>query len=213
MQKLLETLKSFGVEIPTDKQTEVKKALSENYKNINEHNKAIGKLETDRDSWKERAETAESTLKGFEGVDIKEIKSELEKWKSKAENAEKDYANKIAQRDFEDALKTEIENYKFTSEAAKKSVIAEIRAADLKQKDGKILGLSDFIDQIRKNDASAFVDDAQAAAEQNKAKFTEPMGKPAAGAYSTKEEIMKIKDPMQRQKAIAQNISLFRKEE
>ena len=176
MQKLLETLKSFGVEIPEDKQTEIKKALSENYKNINEHNKAVGKLETERDDWKERAETAETTLKGFDGIDVKEMQAEVAKWKAEAETAEKNYANKIAQRDFEDALKTEIENYKFTSEAAKKSVIAEIRDAGLKHKDGKILGLSDLIEQIKKNDASAFVDDAQAAAEQNKAKFTEPMG-------------------------------------
>lgn len=184
MQKLLETLRSFGVEIPEDKQTEIKKALSENYKNINEYNKAISKAEADRDSWKERAETAESTLKGFEGIDVKGIKSELETWKTKAEDARKEYESKIAQRDFEDALKTEIENYKFTSEAAKKSVMAEIRAAELKHKDGKILGLSDLIEQIKKNDAFAFVDDAQAAAEQNKAKFTEPMGTGASASHS-----------------------------
>ena len=33
MQKLIDTLKSFGIEIPEDKQADVKKALSENYKN------------------------------------------------------------------------------------------------------------------------------------------------------------------------------------
>lgn len=212
MQKLLETLKSFGVEIPADKQAEVKKALSENYKNINEHNKAIGKIEADRDSWKVRAENAESTLKGFDDVDVKGIQSELAKWKDKAETAEKDYKEKIAQRDFEDALKTEIENYKFTSEAAKKSVVAEIRAADLKQKDGKILGLSDFIDQIKKSDASAFVDEAQAAAEQNKAKFTEPMSN-GGNTVKTTSDIISISDRSARRAAIAQNMNLFNKGE
>ena len=33
MQKLIETLKSFGIEIPADRQADVKKALSEHYKN------------------------------------------------------------------------------------------------------------------------------------------------------------------------------------
>ena len=51
MQKLIETLKSFVIEIPADKQADVKKALSEHYKNLAEHNKAVSKLETDRDTW------------------------------------------------------------------------------------------------------------------------------------------------------------------
>ena len=33
MQKLIDTLKSFGIEIPEDNQADLKKALSENYKN------------------------------------------------------------------------------------------------------------------------------------------------------------------------------------
>ena len=36
MQKLIDTLKSFGIEIPEDKQADVKKALSEHYKNAKE---------------------------------------------------------------------------------------------------------------------------------------------------------------------------------
>ena len=75
MQKLIETLKSFGIEIPADKQADVKKALSEHYKNAAEHNKAISKLEADRDAWKEKAESAEETLKGFEGIDPAQVQS------------------------------------------------------------------------------------------------------------------------------------------
>ena len=85
MQKLIETLKEFGIEIPADKQSEVKAALSKHYKNIAEHDKAIRKLETDRDTWKEKAETAENTLKGFEGVDLETMKRDLADWQKKAE--------------------------------------------------------------------------------------------------------------------------------
>lgn len=69
MQKLIDTLKSFGIEIPEDKQADVKKALSEHYKNAKEVAKTLLKVEGERDSWKERAETAEETLKGFDGID------------------------------------------------------------------------------------------------------------------------------------------------
>lgn len=176
MQKLIETLKSFGIEVPEDKQAEVKKALSEHYKNVSEYTKAISKLETDRDNWKQKAEAAEETLKKFDGVDLETMQTELSTWKTKAETAEKDYAAKIAQRDFEDALKEEIGGYKFTSEAAKKAIMAEIRGSGLKVKDGKILGLSDLLAQMKEKDASAFVDEKQEELEAGRAKpFTMPL--------------------------------------
>lgn len=89
MQKLIDTLKSFGIEIPEDKQADVKKALSEHYKNAKEVAKTLLKVEGERDSWKERAETAEETLKGFDGIDPANVKTELETWKQKAADAEK----------------------------------------------------------------------------------------------------------------------------
>ena len=210
MQKLIETLKSFGIDIPEDKQADVKKALSEHYKNAGEVSKTLSKVENERDNWKIRAETAEATLKNFDGIDPENIKTELATWKQKAENAEKDFKDKIYERDFADSLKSALEEVKFSSEAAKKAVMADIKAAGLKLKDGKILGLNDLLDQMKKDDASAFVDENQQTAMQNQARFTtgitrnnHPSGK------MTKKEIMDIKDASERQAAIASNMSLF----
>ena len=212
MQKLIETLKSFGIEVPEDKQAEVKKALSEHYKNAAEHNKAVSKLETDRDAWKQKAETAEETLKKFDGVDLETMQTELVTWQQKAKDAEKDYADKLAQRDFEDALKEEIGGYKFTSEAAKKAIMAEIREAGLKVKDGKILGLSDLLAQMKEKDVSAFVDEQQEQLEAGRAKpFTRPLNSSGSSKKMTREEIEAIKDPAEMQQRIAENIHLFRR--
>lgn len=93
--------------------------MAENYITKAEHEKKLGKVETDRDTWKEKAETAETTLKGFEGVDLDTMQKELSDWKKKAEDAEKDAQAKLYERDFADALKTEFEGIKFSSEAAK----------------------------------------------------------------------------------------------
>ena len=102
MQKLIDTLKSFGIEIPEDKQADVKKALSEHYKNAKEVAKTLSKVEGERDDWKERAETAEETLKSFDGIDPANIQTELAGWKKKAEDAEKEFNAKIYDRDFSD---------------------------------------------------------------------------------------------------------------
>lgn len=212
MKKLIETLRSLGIEVPEDKEAETRKKLSENYKNLAEVKKTTEILETDRDNWKQRAEAAEETLKKFDGVDLETMQTELATWKTKAENAEKDYAAKIEQRDFEDALKEEIGGYKFTSEAAKKAIMAEIREAGLKVKDGKILGLSDLLAQMKEKDASAFVDEKQEQLEAGRAKpFTGPLNSGGGSKKLTREEIEAIKDPAEMQQRIAENIHLFRR--
>ena len=206
MQKLIDTLKSYGIEIPEDKQADVKKALSEHYKNAKEVAKTLSKVEGERDDWKERAETAEET---FDGINPANVKTELETWKQKAADAEKEFNAKIYDRDFSDALKAALDDVKFSSEAAKKSVMADIKEAGLKLKDGKILGLNDLIEQMKQSDASAFVDESQQQAQQNQARFTTRVGQQQTPGSMTKKDIEAIKDPSERQAAIAQNIQLF----
>lgn len=209
MQKLIETLGSFGIEVPADKVEEVKRALSKYYKNNGEVTQTLTKVEGERDAWKERAETAENTLKSFEGIDPESIKGELATWKQKAADAEKEYNDKIYERDFADALKTALEDVKFSSASAKKAVMADIKGAGLKLKDGKILGLNDLLEQMKKDDASAFVDDDQNQAAQNQARFTTSISKNTPPGKMTKADIMNIRDAGERQAAIASNMSLF----
>lgn len=208
MKNIIEICKEFGFEVPADKAADFSKAVAENYLTKAEHEKKLGKVEADRDTWKFKAETAEETLKGFDGVDLKTMQENLATYKKKAEDAEKNYADQIAARDFEDALKSEMESYKFSSEAAKKAVMAEIRNAGLKVREGKILGLSDLVESIKKTDASAFVDSSNPPA-----RFTNPLRNDNAKKYTDKAEIMKIKDASERQAAIAQHLTLFGKGE
>ncbi len=207
MQNIEAILKQFGLEIPKESAEEFRKTFHENYKTVKDYEK----LETDRDKWKGKAETAEETLKKFDGVDLETMQSELNTWKQKAETAEKEYEQKTYERDFSDTLKNELESVKFSSDAAKRAVMAEIKESGLKLKDGKILGLSDLIGQIKERDASAFIDEQQQKAQQQAARFTTPgMGRtPGGHGTMTKKDIYAIKDPSERQAAIAENLGLF----
>ncbi len=187
--------------------------MAENGKDLKKLQKENDNLSADRDTWKEKAEAAETTLKGFEGVDLETMQKELSDWKQKATEAEKSAQAQLYERDFADALKTEFEGIKFSSEAAKRAIMAEVKEAGLKLKDGKILGLNDLIGQMKEKDASAFVDDAQQQVQQNMARFTAPIKANSGNGAMSKAEIMKIKDPGERQAAIAQNLSLFEKGE
>lgn len=187
--------------------------MAENGKDLKKLQKENDNLSADLDTWKGKAEAAETTLKGFEGVDLETMQKELSDWKQKATEAEKSAQAQLYERDFADALKTEFEGIKFSSEAAKRAIMAEVKEAGLKLKDGKILGLNDLIGQMKEKDASAFIDDAQQQAQRNMARFTAPLGKQNAPGTMTRKDIEAIKDPSERQSAIASNLHLFGKGE
>lgn len=204
-----EDLKAQGL---TDEQ--ISFVMAENGKDLKKLQKENENLTSDRDAWKEKAETAEETLKGFEGIDPTQVQKQIDDYKEKAEAAERDRDQKLYERDFADALKAELDGVKFTSEAAKKAVMADIKEAGLKLKDGKILGLNDLIAQMKKEDASAFVDEEQENAQRNAAHFgpvTAPRGQQTPPGTMTRDDIMAIKDAGERQTKIAENIHLFRR--
>lgn len=200
----LDELKEWGL---TEEQSN--SVMSQYGKDIAKLQRENEKLSSSLEAMQDRAEKAEEALKSFDGVDPKEMQSKIATLEEAAKIAKSEYEQKIYDRDFSDALNTEMESVKFSSDAAKKAVMADIKDAGLKLKDGKILGLSDLIDQIKKNDASAFVDEQQEQLEANKARFTQP-SKPGSGNGTiTKEQIVAMSNKADRQKAIAKNITLF----
>ena len=152
---------------------QIKFVMAENGKDLKKTQKENETLASERDNWKGRAETAEGTLKGFEGKDFDAIQKERDEWKEKAEKAKSDYDKQIYDRDFADVLSASMDSIKFSSEYAKNAVMAEIKAAGLKLVDGRIIGLNDMIDSIKSKDASAFITEEQ----ENKATFTQPLNK------------------------------------
>ena len=208
MHNIIEILKSIGIEVPEDKVATLNKSVSENYKTISEFEKKVSKMEMENESLKERAEAAEETLKGFEGKDFDTITKERDEWKMKAENAEKEYSAKEAEREKQELLKEAFDGVEFTSESAKKAIMAQI-SESVSVKNGKLIGFNDLLEDARKNDASAFVNKEQENLEQGKARFTDKMNNGGKTGTMTKDEIMQIKDKGERQAAIAKNLSLF----
>ena len=196
---IIEKLKQFNVEVTP----EMEKAFAGDFLSELEVNKKLSKAENDRDSWKQRAETAEETLKGFEGKDFDTITKERDEWKKKAEDAEKEYSAKEAEREKQELLKEAMADVEFTSESARKAITAQI-AEGVSVKNGKLIGFNDLLEDAKKNDASAFVNKEQQNLEQNKARFTTSMnnqnggksGKQILSEMSLDERIkMKANDP------------------
>ena len=205
---IIEKLKQFNVEVTP----EMEKAFAGDFLSELEVTKKLNKAENDRDAWKQRAETAEETLKGFEGKDFDTITKERDEWKKKAEDTEKEYSAKEAEREKSSLVEEAMTGIEFTSESAKKAITAQIYEG-VSVKNGKLIGFNDLLEDAKKNDASAFVDKEQQSLEQNKARFTGPMNNQNGNNNGnlTKKDIMAIKDPVERQQKIAENMSLFQK--
>ena len=200
MKNIIDILKGFDITIPEEKLSDFNKAFNENYKTIVEHQKVLDKVSDE----KKRADTAEETLKGFEGIDPKDFKQKLADAQKAVQDAKDEAARQIAERDYNDALRVEVDKLKFTSAAAKRDLMSYLKDKKLSAENGKIIGFSDAVDLYKAENPDALATDGNP-----KPKFTEPNegGKPGSGL--SKADILKISDRAERRAAIAQNLHLF----
>ena len=203
MKNIVAILKDLGYEVPADQEQAVIKAVAESYVTISEHDKKIGRLEAERDQYKDQLGDAQKTLQSFDGIDPAKYKEELDGYKKRAEDSERTYKNELSKRDRNDLIEKELEKIQFSSKYAKASILQKIKDdEDIRVKDGKLIGFNDLINSYRESDPDAFGGD------NKPAKFTTP-NKDAGGKPVTKESIMAMTDTHARRKAMAENYELF----
>ena len=191
-----EDLKAQGL---TDEQ--ISFVMSENGKDIGKIQKKLDDMTAERDKEKSRADTAEETLKGFDGVDVEKLNKSINEWKEKAETAEREYQEKLAERDFNDALKEVISRHNGLNE---KAIIGCLDIPTLKASKNQKEDIDSAIKALTEAEDSKMLFGNTKPVPQ----FTR-VSKGNCGDTVTKESIMQIKDRTERLNAIAQNRELF----
>ena len=111
MKNILTILKELGIEVPKEKESDLDKAVAENYKTV-----------SDYDNQKEKLDAANKTinandiamnelkkqLEEFKDVDVTALNKRISDLESEKANIQKDYDAKIADRDFNDLVKESI---------------------------------------------------------------------------------------------------------
>ena len=205
MVNVANELKKLGIEVSDEQKESLKKSMGEELYSKKEMEDKVNKASSESEQWKTRAESAEKMLEGLDGKSPEDILKERDDWKRQAEDSKKDYEAKIAEHEKNELLKEAFAEIEFTSESAKKAIMEDI-SKGVSVRNGKLIGFSDLIEEAKKTDANAFVN------KQNppQAHFTKPNEDNSGGAKpATRESILSIKDRSERQKAIAENISLF----
>lgn len=153
--------------------------------------KTIADLTAERDGLKTRLDTAETTLKKFEGIDPQQIQQEIQTYKTQAEDAEKKFAREITQRDQKDWITKRLDEYGVTSPFARTALVSECMSPDagLTWKDGAFFGFDDFMKAAKQKDAGLYqtAEEKEAAEKAAKQKekapaFTGPTGDPGTGS-------------------------------
>ena len=211
MKNINEILKELGITVPEDKTAELQKLVAENYKTVAEFDKKVGRLETERDGYKSQLDTATESLKKFEGLDADALKTELAAANKRAKEAEDNLKTQLEERVYNDALKACFSGIKFSSASAGAAIMEQIKKQGLKRDGDKLLGFEDAIKAAREADPEAFAKEEDPNT-LPAAKVTTKLGGGQTGKkYNSKDEIMAIKDPSERQQAIAENMNLFQK--
>lgn len=211
MQNYEQILQELGIGVPEDKNAELKKKMNENYKTVADYNKVVEK----RDEYKASLDDALGRLDGLKDVDVSDLKSQITTLTTQL-------ADEKAGRQA-DALKIErsgvldefLKDKKFVNPITE-TAIREAIMSELEKNNGK--SVDKIFDSLTKDKdgnpiANILLDEYQEQLEVGKARFTRPqkMGSGIKFGTLTKKDIMDIKDPSERQTAIAENMSLFGK--
>lgn len=90
---------------------------------IESEKKKLSKVEVERDNYKGQLETAQNTLKAFEGVDVTELKGKIETLNNDLLKKEKEYQNKLSDMEFNSLLDSAISQTGAKSAKAVKAFI------------------------------------------------------------------------------------------
>ncbi len=91
--------------------------------NGNDVNNAKKKLEAERDNYKEQLETAQTALKDFEGVDVKELNDKIKQLTTDLSAKDSEYQAKIADMEFGSILDAAISSSKAKNAKAVKALL------------------------------------------------------------------------------------------
>ena len=175
---------------------------------IESHAETVDGLKAERDKYKANAEKLADVQEELNALKAKgdggykekydKLKTDFDNYKAEIENAKKLEAKKTAYREL-------IKDAGLSEKGAEKALkYAEWDKIEVE--DGKIKDSKEHMKALKEEWAEYVVKE-----NTEGASVTNPPANNGSSKYSSKADIMKIKDTAERQKAIAENIDLFKK--
>ena len=104
MKNIEAILLEVGLTLTDEQKTAINKAVAENYKTVSDYDKQKDKLT----AAEEKVKTTEEALKAFDGVDVEASKKQIADLQAELTKKDTEYQTQIADRDFQETIKTAI---------------------------------------------------------------------------------------------------------
>ena len=147
---LFELLAKHGIEVPEEKKQGLETEFSESYREAQE----FKELNTELEGIKGQLSQANEQIAGFKELDIEGVKQKAAEWEQKYNQAAENSAREIEQLKFDFALDRELTKAQARNPKAVKALLD--RDA-LKYDKGKIIGLEEQLETLKKKEDSAFL--------------------------------------------------------
>lgn len=108
MKNIEKILSELGIELTEEQSAKLAKEVQENYKPVADWQKQVDKLKAAN----EKLEATEEALKKFDGVDAESLNKQIADLKADLKKKDEEHQKQIADRDFDDLVKTAITNAK-----------------------------------------------------------------------------------------------------
>lgn len=219
MQNYEQILQELGIEVPEEKKADLKKKMSENYRTKSDYDKVVEK----RDEYKTSLDDVQEKLDGFKDVNVDDLRGQIstlttqlaDEKAARAADARKVELDKDVTTFFSALDEKGEKKYEFlndiTEEHYRAALLGELEKDSAKGKSIEDIFNRMITDNDGKQKTGIFVDKQQQKAQQQAARFTTPGTGRTPGGHGTmtKKDIYAIKDPSERQAAIAENLGLF----
>lgn len=117
--------------------------------------KEVNAITQERDNYKSQLSTAQATLKSFEGVNVSELQGKVTALTADLANKETEYQRQLADRDFNDLLKSTAEGYKPRD---LKAVMPFLDMEKLKASKNQEADIKAAMEAVKKDNAYLFQD-------------------------------------------------------
>ena len=105
MKNIIEILKSQNIELNEEQSKTIQEEVNANYKTIADYNKQKDKLDLANTQLKETKDAFDEFKKGYEGVDIDELKGKVDTLTQQLADKDTDYQNKLGSLELKGKLK------------------------------------------------------------------------------------------------------------
>lgn len=105
MKNIIEILKSQNIELNDEQTKAIEKEVSENYKTIADYDKQKAKLELANEQLSETKTAFDDFKKGYEGVDVDELKGKVDTLTQQLADKDTDYQKKLGTIELNNKLK------------------------------------------------------------------------------------------------------------